>query len=83
MSQHTEWYQEALIPPAAVEVRIRLGFVPERDHGLVMVEAFEPSQRVQLAAWSRHHFPIADWPAVLEEAVRKANTMIANHVAPF
>jgi hypothetical protein len=79
----SDWMQQSLVPPSAVEVRIRLGFVPERDHAQVMVEAFDPSTRAQLGAWSRHAFPIVDWPQVLEEAVERANQMIAETVEPF
>lgn len=79
----TDWYQQALVPPSAIEVRIRLGFVPERDHAQVMVEAFEPATRAQLAAWSRPHIAIRDWPGALEEAVSKANQYIAETVEPF
>lgn len=79
----TEWFQQALVPPSAVEVRIRLGFVPERDHAQVMVEAFDPADRAQIAAWSRHHFPIRDWPEVLQEAVEKANQIVTEAVEPF
>ena len=79
----SDWMQQSLVPPPALEVRIRLGFVPERDHAQVMVEAFDPSTRVQVAAWSRHAFPIAEWPEHLQEAVERANQLIAEHVDPF
>lgn len=79
----TDFEQQLLLPPAAVEVRIRLGFVPERDHAQVQVEAFEPSSRVVLAMWSRAHLPIVDWPQALQEAVEKANEYIAATVDPF
>lgn len=79
----SDWTQLPLAPPAAVEVRIRLGFVPERDHAQVMVEAFDPASRVQLAMWSRAHFRIADWPEALQEAVEKANEMVGDLVEPF
>lgn len=83
MSSPTEWFQTALVPPSAVEVRIRLGFVPERDHAQVMVEAFDPATRAQIAAWSRHHFRIAAWPEMLEQAVQKANEIVQEAIEPF
>lgn len=79
----TDWYQQSLDPPAAIEVRIRLGFVPERDHAQISVEAFDPTTRVQISHWSRPHFGIALWPQYLEEAVQTANELIAGSVEPF
>lgn len=79
----SDWQQLLLVAPTAVEVRIRLGFVPERDHAQVMVEAFDPATRAVLAQWSRHHFPIAQWGSVLQEAVEKANEYVCDLVEPF
>lgn len=79
----SDWTQQMLVPPRAVEVRISLGFVPERDHAQVMVETFDPATRAVLSQWSRHHFPIVNWPSVLEEAVQRANENIAEFVDPF
>jgi hypothetical protein len=79
----SDFTQTLLIPPAAVEVRIRLGFVPERAHAQIMVEAFEPASRVVLAQWSRPSVNMADFPAAFEEAVQRANEHVQEFVQPF
>jgi hypothetical protein len=75
--------QQLLVPPVAVEVRIRMGFVPERDHAQVQVEVVEPTSRAILAMWSRPHTTLRDWPNALEEAVDQANRYAAEFVEPF
>jgi hypothetical protein len=79
----TDWYQQSLTPPSAIECRIRLGLVPEREHAQVMVEIFDPSTRVQIAAWSIHHVPLSRWQGALEQAVQKAEQYVGENVEPF
>lgn len=78
-----DFQQLLLIPPSAIEFRIRLGVVPERDHAQVQVEALEPETRAVLAMWSRAHFTISGWPEALQEAVERTNALIAEMVEPF
>jgi hypothetical protein len=79
----SDFTQTLLVPPAAVEVRIRLGFVAERGHAQIMVEAFEPSSRVLLAQWSRPTIHMADFPQAFEEAIQRANEHVQEFVNPF
>lgn len=79
----SDFTQTLIVPPAAVEVRIRLGFVVERDHAQLMVEAFEPSTRVVLAQWSRPSVHMADFPPAFQEAVQRANELVQEFVNPF
>lgn len=79
----TDFTQQLLIAPAAVEVRIRLGFVPERAHAQLMVEAFEPASRAVLSMWSRAAIDMADFPEAFEEAIQRANALVQEYVNPF
>lgn len=79
----SDWYQQSLIPPEVVEVRIRLGLVPETDHTQAMVEMFDPMTGAVLAQWSAPHGPLAHWYRLLDEAVRKTQEFIGSVVQPF
>jgi hypothetical protein len=79
----TDWYQQTLTPPDVVELRLRLGLVPERDHAQVMVELLDPMTSVQIAQWSIPHVPLARWQAALEEAVQKAQEYVGDTIEPF
>lgn len=77
------WTQSMLVPPTAVEIRIRCGFVPESDHAQVMLEIIEPSSRVVLGQWARPHIALRDWDTAFEEAVQRANAAFQEFVEPF
>lgn len=50
-----DFYQEALLPPRVVEVRVRLGIIVDSDHCQGQIEVWEPSSGVQLALRSWPH----------------------------
>lgn len=79
----SDWYQQSLTPPDVVELRIRLGLVPERDHAQVMVELLDPATGVLLAQWSTHHARLRLWKTLLDEAVEKAHEYVGDAVEPF
>lgn len=79
----TDWYQQSLTPPSALECRLRLGLVPERDHAQVMVELYEPSTKVLIGAWSIHAARFDHWQRLLEQAIEKAQQMVGDAVEPF
>lgn len=79
----TDWYQQALTPPEVLELRLRIGLVPERDHAQAMVELVDPITSVQVAQWSAPHVHLDGWMTLLEEATRKAHQYIADHLEPF
>lgn len=78
-----EWYQMVLTPPDVVEVRIRVGLVPETDHAQVMVEMFDPVTKVQMAQASVPHERLANYPALLAWAVGKVLDWISEQIEPF
>ena len=78
-----DWYQGVLTPPDVVEVRIRLGLVPETDHAQCLVEMFDPVTGVQMAQASNPHEALAQWPHLLTWAVSRANEWVAEAVEPF
>lgn len=80
---NTGWMQQSLTPPAALELRIRLGLVPERDHAQVMVELLDPTTGVLLAQWSRPHRDGASWHSMLDEAVQKGHQYVGDAIDPF
>lgn len=79
----SDWFQMSLTPPDAIECVIRLGVIPERDHAQVMVEVFDPTTRVQIAAWSIHHAPLGEWQRLVEHAIEKAKQYLGDSIEPF
>lgn len=79
----SDWYQQVLTPPEVVELRIRLGIVPETDHAQVLVEMFDPVTGVQQAMASIPHERIDNWPALLDWARSKANDWLEQTLDPF
>jgi hypothetical protein len=81
--QTDQWYQEALVPPEVVEVRIRLGVIPTTDHAQVLVEVLNPVTGVLIAQWSAPHQRLREWPSLLELATHKADELLGAAVEPF
>lgn len=78
-----DWYQQSLTPPEVVEVRIRLGFVPETDHVQAQVDVFDPVTMAQVACWSHPHAHMSQWGALLEAASAKARQYVNETLPPF
>jgi hypothetical protein len=78
-----EWYQQQLTQPDVLEVRIRLGIVPETDHAQVLVELFDPITGVLQAQASIPHERLANWPTLLTWATDKAGIWLADRLEPF
>ena len=79
----TDWYQQSLTPPEVIELRLRLGVIPERDHVQAMVELVDPMTGVQVAQWSAPHVQVDRWMDLLEEAYAKARHYVAGAIEPF
>lgn len=79
----TDWYQQTLTPPDVLELRLRLGVIPERNHAQAMVELVDPMTGVQVAQWSAPHVHLDGWMTLLEEAARKATGYLADAIEPF
>ena len=79
----SDWYQQALTPPEVLEVRVRLGVIPERNHVQAMVELVDPVTGVLVAQWSNPHQHLDSWMALLEEATAKARQYLADSMEPF
>lgn len=79
----SSWYQTSLLTVEVVEVRLRLGVVPERDHAQVMVEILNPATGVLVGQWSRPHAGAGEWHVLLDEAVQKANEYLGDAIDPF
>jgi hypothetical protein len=79
----TDWYQQSLTPPEVVELRIRIGLIPERNHVQAMAELVDPITGVLIAQWSNPHAKMDRWMDVLEEAVAKGRQQVALNVEPF
>lgn len=79
----SSWYQQSLLSIEVVEVKIRLGLVPERDHAQVMVEVLDPISGRLIAQWSRPSAAVAQWPDLLQEAIGKTNEYLEAEINPF
>lgn len=79
----TDWYQQALTPPDVIELRLRIGVVPERNHAQAMVELVDPMTSVQIAQWSAPHVHLDGWLTLLHEATAKARQYLADTLEPF
>lgn len=78
-----EWTQTMLLPPEAVEVRLRVGVVPERDHVQLQVEVVDPATKAVLAMWSRPHVPLDSWSHAVGEAFSKVLEHLGAMIDPF
>lgn len=79
----SDWYQQSLTPPEVIEFRLRLGFIPDRDHLQVLVEALDPITGAQIGQASIPHARIAEFPDRLDWAVARLTAWITEHVNPF
>lgn len=79
----SDWYQQVLTPPEVVEVRIRLGLVPETDHAQVLVEIFDPVTGVQQGMKSIPHDRLANYSHLLKWATDVAEEWVASTIEPF
>lgn len=79
----SDWYQQALTPPAVTELRIRLGVIPETEHAQVLVELWDPITGVLSAQASVPHDRLANWPALLDWAREKGHMWLSEALEPF
>lgn len=56
----TSWTQTLLYPPTVLEVRLRLGFIPQDGHARWQLEALDPQGNELLAMRSCPHFNLSD-----------------------
>lgn len=79
----TDWYQQTLTPPDIIEVRIRLGVIPQSNHAQAMVELVDPVTGILIANWSQPHANAANWQELLDKATGKAHEYLGDHLEPF
>lgn len=79
----SSWYQQSLLVVEVVEVKIRLGLVPERDHAQVMVEVLDPVSSRLIGHWSIPAAGLREWPQMLQQAIEKANEYLEAELSPF
>ena len=79
----TDWYQQVLTPPDVIELRIRVGVVPETDHAQCMVEMFDPVTKVQMASASIPHEAVSNVPHLLAWATQRAQEWLDETIEPF
>lgn len=78
-----EWYQQALTPPEVLEINLRFGIIPERDHGQVLAEIKDPMTGVLIAQASVHHFPLRDLRHHVVRMTEKVIGWADEHAEPF
>lgn len=79
----SDWYQQVLTPPEVLELRFRLGLVPETDHAQAMLELLDPITGVLQATASVPHDRLANWPALWDWARSKADDWLTESLEPF
>lgn len=75
--------QQSLTPPEAIELRIRVGVIPERDHCQALAELYDPVTGVLIAQWSAPHARLDAWQHLLELATAKGKQQLGDAVEPF
>jgi hypothetical protein len=79
----SDWYQQALTPPEVVELRIRIGVIPQTDHAQALVELLDPITGVQIAQASIPHGRVDGWLTMLDWATKKAAEYLGEALEPF
>lgn len=79
----SDWYQQALTPPEALELNIRIGVIPETDHVQALVELKDPVTGILLGQWSWPHREMRQLSGVIEWASTKAREVLEDAVDPF
>lgn len=78
-----DWYQTHLIPPSVVEVRARLGAVPETEHGQWLVELHDPVEKTLVGQRSCPHFPLDQLEDQLVLMVEAMRALVVETSSPF
>lgn len=79
----TDWYQQALTPPEVIELRIRIGIIPESDHCQALAELIDPISGALVAQWSVAHAPADSWSHMLDTATAKGREQLESAIEPF
>lgn len=77
------WTQETLLPPDAVEITLRLGFVGQASHGQWQLEVRNATDGQLLSMLSCPHFHVRETPDVLVRLLTEAASAVETHVVPF
>ena len=78
-----KWFQQVLLAEEVLEVRVRVGFIPSRDHGQWMVEVVDPTTDRLIDAISRPHFDLRRWDVEGPDFLSLLRTMLNELVEPF
>lgn len=79
----SDWYQQSVTPPDALELNIRVGVIPETDHVQALVELKDPLTGILLGQWSCPHRGMRQLSGVLAWALNKASEVFDDAVEPF
>lgn len=78
-----DWAQTTLLGVEVIEVTIKLGMIPARDHVQAWIEVKDPTTDVLLAQASIPHRKVENLEHTLVWIVEKARKMIEESTSPF
>jgi hypothetical protein len=79
----SDWFQQSLTPPQVVELNLRVGVIPERDHVQVMYEAKDPTNGILLGQGSFPHTTMHSLDKTILVAAGKLVELAAEVIDPF
>lgn len=83
MGRRLDWAQLTLVRLDQIELTIRVGIVPERDHLQWQIETRNPSTGELLAMSSAPHRRVKDCATLVAELSEVLEEVWAAHVLPF
>lgn len=78
-----KWFQQVLLAEEVIEVRIRIGFIPSRDHAQWMVEVVDPTTERLMDAMSRPHMSLQRWEVEGPAMWKIFRSLVDDLVEPF
>lgn len=79
----SDWVQQTLMAPEAIEATLKIGVIPETDHLQLWIEVKDPMTGVLLGQASNPHAPIAKIGAEAHRWQQRLVEMVLHHIEPF
>lgn len=79
----SQYVQETLLPPEALEARVLVGIVGSADHAQAQVEVFDPTNGTLLSRWASPHVPLGKLDELLTHCALELRQAIQELSSPF
>lgn len=79
----SEWAQGTLLPPAVVEVTLKVGIIYASDHVQMELEVRSPTDGTLLGLQSVPHRALSSWEPELKRLMRDLLEEVTARTAPF